>query len=73
MTEPLLGNLGCLADTGAAQAILDGAHTTPDNLNPHAKLLMQQLATPSEVTAGLTSSREVTMESHMAGWKKQDE
>ena len=67
MTEPLLGDLGYLVDGEEMQAILDGAHTTLDNLNPCAKLLIQELATPPEVTAGLTSSREVAMKSHTAG------
>ncbi len=43
MTEPLLSDLGYLADTEAAQRILDGTYEIPADLDPYAALLIQEL------------------------------
>ena len=43
MTEPLVSNLGYLADTETAQRILDGTYEIPADLDPYAALLIQEL------------------------------
>ncbi len=43
MTEPLVSELGYLADTEAAERILEGNYAIPNDLDPYAAMLIQEL------------------------------
>jgi hypothetical protein len=43
MMEPLVSDLGYLADTQTAQEILDGTYEPPADLDPYTKLFLREL------------------------------
>ena len=43
MTEPLVSELGYLADTEAAERILEGNYAIPDDLDPYTAMLIREL------------------------------
>ena len=49
MTEPLLTDLGYLADTQAAQMILDGTYQPPPGTDYYATLLINELRMPDAI------------------------
>jgi hypothetical protein len=56
MTEPLLSNIGYLAETPEAQQILDGTYDPPNNLDPYAKKLLEELQMPKAVKTNRIST-----------------
>ena len=46
MIEPLILDLGYLGNTIEAQSILDGTYQPSPNIDPYAKLLLQELRMP---------------------------
>jgi hypothetical protein len=73
MTEPLVTDLGYLADTEAAQRILDGTYDIPADLNTYAAKLIDELRMPESIRNNpLMSSRVETLD-YTKGWAKQKE
>jgi hypothetical protein len=73
MTEPLVMDLGYLADTEAAQRILDGTYDIPADLDTDALKLIHKLRMPESIRKSpRTSSRAETLD-HTKGWAKQKE
>jgi hypothetical protein len=73
MTELLVMDLGYLADTEAAQQILDGTYDIPADLDTYAAKLIHELRMPESIRKSpLVSSRVETLD-HMKGWGKQKE
>jgi hypothetical protein len=67
MTEPLVTDLGYLADTEAAQRILDGTYDIPADLDPYAAKLIHELRMPASIrNSPLVSSRVETLD-HIKG------
>ncbi len=73
-TEPFVTkNMGYLADTEAAQRILDGTYNIPANLDPCAAMLIHKLRMPKSIQySSLVPSRVETLD-HISGWSKQKE
>jgi hypothetical protein len=73
MTEPLVTDLGFLADTEAAQRILDGTYDIPVDLDTYTAKLIHELRMPESIwNSPLVSSRVETLD-HTKGWTKQKE
>jgi hypothetical protein len=73
MTEPLVSELGYLADTDAAESILNGNYDIPEGLDPYAALLISELRMPTSIRNAALVAPCVTTEDHSQGWKKQKE
>ncbi len=73
MTEPLVTDLGYLADTDAAKHILDGTYDIPADLDPYAALLIRELRMPESIRNAPFVTSRVTTDDHIQGWKKQKE
>ncbi len=73
MIEPLVSDIGYLADTDAAESILEGTYKIPDDLDPYAVNLIQELHMPNSICNTPFIVAEVTTADHIAGWKKQKE
>ena len=73
MVEPLVSDLGYLADTDDAQRILDGTYVIPPDLDPYAAKLLHELRMPESIRTQPFILSEVTTEDHIAGWRKQKE
>jgi hypothetical protein len=73
MTEPLVSELGFLADTDAAERILNGTYAVPADLDPYAALLIKELQMPPNIRASPFVKSCVTTADHVNGWKKQKE
>ena len=73
MTEPLVNNFGYLADTAAADQVLNGTYQQPDGTDYYAQLLLDQLYIPWEVTKMVPISLEISTEAHQQAWNKQKE
>jgi hypothetical protein len=73
MTEPLVTDLGYLADTEAAQRILDGTYDIPADLDTYAAKFIHELRMPESIwNSPLVSSRVETLD-HTKGWAKHKE
>ena len=73
MIEPLLTDLGYLADTPEAAAILEGSYIPPPETDKYAILFLQELRMPENVRNNPMSDVEVTPERNKAAWSKQKE
>ena len=73
MVEPLVSDLGYLADTDAAEIILNGTYEIPADLDPYAALLIHELRMPESLRRQPLIPSVVTTADHVAGWKKQKE
>ena len=73
MTDPLLTDLGYLADTEAAQRILDGTYDIPADLDPYAAKLILELRMPESIRNSPLVSSRVETQDHTNGWAKQKE
>ena len=73
MTEPLVTDLGYLADTEAAQRILDGTYDIPPGLDPYAALLIHELRMPASIRNSPFVTSRVETSEHQQGWNKQKE
>jgi hypothetical protein len=70
---PLVTNLGYLADTEAAQRILDGRYDFPADLDPYAAKLIDELQMPESIwNSPFVLARVETLD-HTKGWAKQKE
>jgi hypothetical protein len=73
MTEPLVTDLGYLADPKAAQRILDGTCDIPADLDTYAAKLIHELRMPESIrNSSLVSSRVENLD-HTKGRAKQEE
>jgi hypothetical protein len=73
MVEPLVDDLGFLADTTEAQSILDGTYQAPPGLSHYAALLLRELRMPDNVRLHPMSAVTVTPTTNRAAWKRQKE
>jgi hypothetical protein len=73
MTGPLVTDLGYLADTEAAQRILDGTYDIPEDLDPYAALLIQELWISDSIRNSPFVTSRVETADHIQGWVKQKE
>jgi hypothetical protein len=73
MTKPLVSELGYLADTDAAERILQDDYRIPDELDPYAALLIRELRMPDSIHQQPFVTSHVTTEDHIQGWQKQKE
>ncbi len=73
MISPLVDDFGYLADTPAAEQVLNGTYQPPDGTDYYAKLLLDQLYIPWEVTKMVPISVSITTEEHKKSWRKQNE
>ena len=73
MISPLLDDFGYLADTAAADQVLNGTYQPPDGTDQYAKLLLDQLYIPWEVTKMVPISVDISTKEHKQSWKKQNE
>jgi hypothetical protein len=74
--EPLLLEFGNKANTPAAEEVLHGTYTPPENTDKYAKILLEALATPPEITnntGNFTPRRFITPTSNINGWRKANE
>ena len=70
MQPPLLDDFGYLADTIAADQVLQGCYQAPDGTDYYASLLLDQLYTPWEVSQLAPISVEISTEEHQKAWAK---
>ena len=70
MTEPLVNDFGYLTDTAAADQVLNGTYQPPDGTDYYARLLLDQLYIPWEVTKMVPISLEISTEEHQQAWKR---
>jgi hypothetical protein len=73
MQEPLLSELGYLADTPTAEAILQGIYEPPTELDKFTKLFINELRMPDNIRYGHQMSDDVTSESNKIAWSRQKE
>jgi hypothetical protein len=76
LQEPLLSEFGDMANTPAADAVLQGSYVAPDGTDPHARLLLSALATPTAIssnTGNFRPRRHITPETHIKGWRRAKE
>ena len=73
MTEPLLSELGFLADTPTAWDILNGTYQPTPGTDPYAIQFLQQMHMPDNVKLNPMPITTVTPESNRKAWKKQKE
>ena len=71
MQEPLLSLLGPLADTDAADAILEGTFVPPCELDEYTKLLILHMKRPDGVPEVSTESLYLSKEQLCKDWKTQ--
>jgi hypothetical protein len=69
MTEPLLGDLGYLADTEYADEILRGTYPIPEGTCPYAAKLIAELHMPDSIARNGPTSQHVSIQDHVNGWK----
>jgi hypothetical protein len=67
----LWDDLGPLADTEAAEAVLAGTYDIPDHIDPFAKLLLNEFRMPSHVTPLKVEDLEWTPKDLERAWRKQ--
>jgi hypothetical protein len=73
MVEPLLSDLGYLANTPEAQAILDGTYNPPPAVGYCARLFLRELYMPNNVRNQPMTEIDVMPQSNRSAWKKQKE
>ena len=73
MIEPLISDLGYLADTDAAERILAGTYDIPADLDPYAALLIRELRMPDSIRNHPSVTNRFSTEDHTQGWRKQKE
>ena len=73
MIEPLVSDLGYLADTPEAEAILNGTYQAPTGTDPYARLLLEELKMPDNVINNPMLQTDVTPEANKRAWAKQKE
>lgn len=73
MIEPLLSDLGYLADTPEAESILNGTYQPPAGVDYYAKLFLRELRMPENVRRNPMTSTTVTPAANKHAWLKQKE
>ena len=73
MVEPLLSDLGYLADTPEAEVILKGTYRAPVGTDPYARLLLDELKMPDNVINNPMPQTEITPNANRRSWAKQKE
>ena len=73
MTEPLLTDLGYLADTPEAQMILDGTYQAPPGTDYYTTLLLNELRMPDSIRNDPMPQTTVTPTQNQQAWKRQKE
>jgi hypothetical protein len=73
MTDPLLSDLGLLAETEQVQEILQGIYVPPPDTDKYAALLIRELKMPNNVINNPVPQIEVTPEMNRDAWRKQRE
>jgi hypothetical protein len=73
MQPPLVNNFGYLAETEAAEQVLQRCSKLPDGTDyDYAGLLIDQVYCPWEVTVTVPINDEITTEEHIKAWKRHD-
>ena len=70
LTSPLFEEIGPLGMGPTADAILHGEYTPPDNIDPYAAQLIQQLAMPLQVQQAEPMDVGLNVEQYKEGWAK---
>jgi hypothetical protein len=73
MQEPLLSLIGYLANTQAAEDILQGTFETPPETDKYTKLLIAELRMPDNIRTNPMTQNDVTPEDNRRAWSKQRE
>jgi hypothetical protein len=73
MQSPLIDDWGYLADTEAAENVLDGSYEPPKTVNWYAKELIRELRRPAIVQLHTPIPTHMSLEEHSRGWKKTKE
>ena len=73
MMSPLIHDLGYLADTPEARAILDGTYIPAPETDQYAIMLLQAMKMPDNVKDHPMTNTEVTPENNARAWAKQKE
>ena len=73
MTLPLLQDLGYLADTPEARAILEGTYNPPPETDYYAALFLKELRMPDNVLHNPMTETDVTPINNAKAWGKQKE
>ena len=71
MTEPLLSEIGYLADGPAVDSIIDGRYIPPHGTDPYAREFLSALEMPASIRAKGPVNCIATLEEHRDGWKAQ--
>ena len=72
MQAPLLQDIGALADTASATAILEGTYAIPPDTGPFARLLIKALKRPLASPLLTMENLDLSEETLTKAWKKQD-
>ena len=73
MTEPLMSELGYLADTAASQQTLQGTWQPPPHTDEYAVKLLKQMQIPDSIAHLPPMSPKVKVSQHINSWRKQKE
>ncbi|CAB9513818.1 expressed unknown protein [Seminavis robusta] len=72
MTDPLLSEVGPMAELPGADEILAGTFECPPETDQYTQLLIQHLATPPEVMAAGDIPLDIPLKEHQRAWKQQN-
>ena len=79
MQEPLLSDFGYRQNTPAEDQVLQGTYVPPADADPHAKILLEELAMPAEIRAQPRCSPPncprtyISTNDHIKAWKRAKE
>ena len=71
--EPLLSEIGLLADTEAAQEVLEGTWSPPEGTDIYTRLLLQEMKMPDVLRVATPMVSSISVDDHIQGWEKQKE
>jgi len=72
MQEPLVSEFGYLADTAAAERVLDGTYQPPEDIDTYARLLLTEFEKATNLPDDPTQAY-ISTEEHIQAWKKAKE
>ena len=73
MLPPFTNDFGFLADTAAAQAVIDGTYIPPPEMDPYLIELLQAMKMPESIRLRGLLDTSITLDDNRSGWMKQKE
>ena len=73
MQSPMVDILGHLADTPAAQQILDGSFIVPPEIDLYTRKMIRELRMPHSIQHSQPISSSISVDEHISSWRKQKE